>query len=236
MLHCQIITTSDLSLVRVSVSRPNESVAEYSPLTYPYETPLHSAMKARFGEVEALTKVFSFTREAASQLGEWCADQVWYLALAEDDFMKVERKAERLFLKDKENSPISILDAELKLLREAKEFINQWTFPSPSCMGNSLSPKVLLLQRYLELIYEKPTDARCIIFVKRRYTARVLALLFSRIGTAHLRLGSLIGTRYGDIGDVKVSFRQQILTLNKFRKGDINCLVCTLGYSTLREI
>ena len=70
--------------------------------------------------------------------------------------------------------------------------------------------------------------AKCIVFVKRRYTARLLADLMAserEIGSPNLRIGLLIGTRYGDPGDVRFSFRQQIITLNKFRKGEINCLV-----------
>ena len=137
----------------------------------------------------------------------------------------MERKVERLFNAERELRPIEILDAELAHLREAKQFVADWTFTPPSFTGNSLSSKVLLLQNYLARIFEKATDARCIVFVKRRYTARLLGELLAQIGTEHLRIGLLIGTRYADPGDVKVSFRQQVLTLSKFRKGEINCLV-----------
>lgn len=152
------------------------------------------------------------------------------MALEDEESLKIERKAERLFLIAKEDRPIHFLDEELSRLREAKEFVNNWTFPAPNFDGNSLSPKVLLLYKYLELVFEKPTNARCIIFVSRRYTARLLVVLLSQIGTPNLRLGSLVGTRYGDPGDVKISFRQQVLTLNKFRKGEINCLVSVPGF------
>lgn len=225
MLDCQIATASDLSLLRMSISRPNESIAVYEKLRYPYVTRLSAAMKEKFGEVEALSKIFKFTREATSQLGEWCADRVWSLALVEEEARKLERKVERSFNTEREVRPIETLDAELARVREAKKFVADWTFSPPSYTGNSLSSKVLLLQKYLGLIFEKPNNARCIIFVKRRYTARLLGELLAQIGTEHLRVGLLIGTRYGDPGDVKVSFRQQVLTLGKFRKGEINCLV-----------
>lgn len=212
-------------MVRRSVSRPDECVAAYPPLCSAYETPLYTELKARFKNMEALSKLFRFAKEATSELGEWCADHVWKLALADEESLKVERSVERLFLTAKEARPIHFLDAELGRLRDAKEFVSKWIFPAPTFGGNSLSPKVSLLQRYLDLIFEKPTDARCIIFVKRRYTARLLAVLLAHTATPNLRLGSLVGTRYGDPGDVKISFRQQILTLTKFRKGEINCLV-----------
>lgn len=230
MLHCQIATASDLSLLRMSISRPNESIAVYEKLCHPYRTLLGAALEAKFGKIEALSKLFEFSREATSHLGDWCADRVWALALAEEEVIKVERKVERIFDSARDTRPIQQLDAELARLREAKRFVAGWTFPPPTSAGNSLSPKVSLLQRYLALIFEKPSDAKCIIFVKKRYTARLLGELFAQIGTASLRIGLLIGTRYGEPGDLKISFRQQVLALNKFRKGEINCLV-SLGAS-----
>lgn len=212
----------------MSISRPDEHIAAYQPLRYAYETTLYTLLKTKFKDIEALSKLFRFAREATSELGEWCADHVWSLALADDESLKLERKVERLFLTAKEHRPIHFLDAELIRLREAKEFVDKWTFLAPNSNGNSLSTKVSLLQNYLDLVFEKPSDAKCIIFVKRRYTARLLAVLLAQIGTQNLRLGSLVGTRYGDPGDVKISFRQQVLTLNKFRKGEINCLVRVL--------
>lgn len=238
MLDCQIATASDLSLVRNSISRPNESIVEYSKLRYPYATPLCALLKDRFGDMEVFSGLLIFARDATSYLGEWCADHFWSMALADQESLKVERKLERSFRPDggkrilfpvEENQPIHLLDAELSRIREAKSIVQDWTFPAPKFEENILSSKVLLLYRYLGLIFEKPSDARCIIFVKRRYTARLLVALFTQIGMPLVRLGLLIGTRYGDPGDVKISFRQQILTLTKFRKGEINCLVRVNG-------
>lgn len=228
MLHCQIATTSDLSLLRMSISRPDESLALHEPLLYAYDTPLCSLLKEKFGDLEALAKFFRNAREATSQLGEWCADHLWRFVLDEDQALKVERKMERKFNRDVGNHPVEKLDAGLAQLKEAKEMVKNWTFSNPdvSSSNNNLSPKVSLLHRYLSLVFEKPSDAKCIIFVKHRYTARLLAQLFSRIGTPNLRMDVLIGSRSGDVGDISFSFRQQVLTLMKFRKGDINCLVC----------
>lgn len=230
MLHCQIATTSDLSLLRMSISRPDESLAVYGRLPYAYDTPLCSSLKTKFGDLEALTKIFRNAREATSQLGEWCADYLWRFVLDEEQALKVERKMERKFNRDAGDHPVEILDAKLARLKEAKEVVKNWTFANPEVSDNSLSPKVLLLHQYLSLIFEKPTDAKCIIFVKHRYTARLLAQLFGRIGTPNLRLDLLIGSRTGDVGDISFSFRQQVLTLMRFRKGDINCLVCDYSY------
>ena len=225
MLHSQIATTSDLSLLRMSISRPDESLAVYRRLVYAYDTPLCSSLRARFDDLESLAKIFRNAREATSQLGEWCADHLWRFVLDEEEALKVERKMERKFNRDPENHPVAVLDAEIARLREAKEMVKSWTFAKPDASKNSLSPKVLLLNQYLTLIFEKPSDVKCIIFVKHRYTARLLAQLFSHTGTPNLRLDLLIGSRTGDVGDISFSFRQQVLTLGKFKKGDVNCLV-----------
>ena len=227
MLHCQIATTADLSLLRMSISRPSETIAAYAGLQPPYITPLCAQLKATFGDLEAVSRVTAFAQEATSQLGEWCADHVWALALADDEARKIERTTERLFLAQREARPVEQLDANLDRIRQAQQFVRDWQFLPPASTGNGISPKVLLLKRYLDLVYEKPCDTKCIIFVQRRYTARLLGQLFARIGTPHLRIGMLIGTRYGDAGDVKISFRQQILTLMRFRKGEVNCLFAT---------
>ena len=225
MLHCQITTTSDLSLLRMSISRPEESLAVYGRLAHPYDTLLCSSLRAKFGDLEALRKFFRNAREASSQLGEWCADHLWRFVLEEEQALKVERKMERKFNRDARNNPVEMLDAELAQLKEAKEIVKHWNFVDPDVAGGSLSPKVLLLHQYLSLIFEKPSNAKCIIFVKHRYTARLLAKLLSCIGTPNLRLDLLIGSRVGDVGDINFSFRQQVLTLLKFKKGDVNCLV-----------
>ena len=227
MLHCQIATTADLSLVRMSISRPNESIATYKPLGYAYLTPLANELKTILGDMDTLDKLFNFAREATSQLGEWCADQVWSFALALEEARKVERKVERTCQIEKGARSMKVLNSELHRLHKAQDLVSKWEFARPSFQGNSLSPKVQLLQRYLSLIFEKPSETRCIVFVKRRYSARLLGELSRRLGTPHIRIGLLIGTRYGDPGDLKISFRQQVLTLMKFRKGEVNCLFAT---------
>ncbi|KAL8677900.1 MAG: hypothetical protein Q9186_005711 [Xanthomendoza sp. 1 TL-2023] len=225
MLHSQIATTADLALLRTSVSRPNEEVLKYAKPQYPYNTRLCQELEARFGHMKTLSEFFRDSKNAASELGEWCADQLWSYAMAEKEAVKLERKIEKIFDNERNRKPVEVLDNEVRDLREAQTFVKGWTFKEPVMEVNSLSSKALVLWQYLNLIYERPTDARCIVFVKLRSTARLLGELFARIGSPHLRLGILIGTRQGDPGDVKLTFRQQMMTLHKFKKGDVNCLV-----------
>ncbi|KAI9723933.1 MAG: hypothetical protein M1812_000651 [Candelaria pacifica] len=227
LLHCQIATTSDLSLLQRSVSRPKEALAQYGPLLPPFETPLYNVLKSSFGDIEVFSKLFKYSREASSQLGSWCADQIWTFGLAEEEGRKVEGKVERRFLSRKDAQPVETLDADIARIREAREVVSKHIFRPPIANLDAVSDKVLLLHKHLTRVFERPSEARCIVFVKRRYTARLLGELFSRIGTTHMRSSILIGTRTGEAGDLKVSFRQQVVTLMKFRKGELNCLFAT---------
>ncbi len=225
LLHCQIATTSDLSLLQRSVSRPKEAIAQYGPLLPPFETPLYTTLKTNFGNIEVFSKLFKYSKEASSQLGSWCADQIWTFSLAEEEGRKLEGKVERRFLSQRDAQPIETLDADIARICEAREIVSKHNFQPPRATLADVSDKVLLLHKHLTRVFERPSEARCIVFVKRRYTARLLGDLFSRIGTSHMRPGILIGTRIGEAGDLKVSFRQQVVTLLKFRKGELNCLV-----------
>ncbi|KAI9821879.1 MAG: Dicer-like protein 1 [Pycnora praestabilis] len=227
LLHCQIATTSDLSLLQKSVSRPLELMAVYDPLPCQFETPLHQQLKLRFGKIQVFVKLFLYSKEASSELGAWCADQLWSFGLAEEEARKMESKIERTFLARKDPQPVEMLDADIASLREARAVVAGHQFHPPTAISNDLSSKVLLLRHYLNLVFERPSAAKCIVFVKRRYTARLLVDLFTRIGTPCLRSGILIGTRTGDAGDLNTSFRKQVLTLMKFRKGELNCLFAT---------
>ena len=94
-----------------------------------------------------------------------------------------------------------------------------------------MSSKVLELQKFLKAEYETPTNRKSIIFVDRRHTARLLDALFRRIGTQHMKGAFLVGAN-SDSNESSFSFRQQVMTLIKFRKDytqedHLNCLFAT---------
>ncbi len=230
MLDSQISTTSDLSLVAKAISRPREVIVRYKKPPSPYSTTLSTILNEKFGQLEVLSKLFEYSKDSASYLGEWCADHIWNLVFLEkDETLKLDRLVNGSGDSETAMRPIEQRDAELALLRDARKFVDCWTFraPEPTDINNSLSSKVVELQASLASIFSSEINPKCIIFAKRRYTARLLADLMAQVGPSNLRVGLLIGTRYGDPGDVKFSFRQQILTINKFRKGEINCLFAT---------
>ncbi|KAL9579266.1 MAG: hypothetical protein Q9203_006771, partial [Teloschistes exilis] len=227
MLHCQIATTADLALLRHSVSRPNEHVAIYPKLYLPGQTILCQEMEQRFGDMDIFSKTFRNAVHATTELGAWCADQVWSMAMSERAALKLERKLEKRAFKEQNSKPVEMIDAQLSQLREAQAFVQNWPSIEPRIDPNCMSPKVRVLRDYLSMIFERPTDSRCIVFVHHRHTARLLGELFPRLGLPNLRMGTLIGTSSADPGELEVSFRQQMEVIHKFRKGQLNCLFAT---------
>lgn len=225
MLDCQIATAADMSMVRNAVSRPNETVALYERPGAPYLTPLSARLKDIFGDLEAVRKVLAFAMDASSQLGEWCSDHVLYMALKDEEAHKIRRTTERHFTAARDSRPVKQLDADLERIEEARNFIKNEQSPEPEPSETNMSSKVMALKRCLDHVFKDSSRTRCIVFVKRRYTARILSELFKKLEIINMKLGLLIGTRPGEAGDVKISFRQQVLALKSFRDGDVNCLV-----------
>ncbi len=226
LLHSQVATTADLALLRRTISRPDEEVAFYASLRLPFESPWYQQLHAEFGDVDAIQRLFGCSKEASSQLGRWCSDAYWSFAFAEEEARKVEMKHEQAFQSAKDARPVEALDADIARLRRAARMVTEHNFGVPAPNLEDLSSKVLKLRSLLDLYFESPTDSRCIVFVERRYTARLLHQVFIHLGSPHLRPGVLVGVR-GKDGDMSYTFRQQFLTLAKFRKGDLNCLVDT---------
>ncbi|KAK2627795.1 hypothetical protein QTJ16_002441 [Diplocarpon rosae] len=234
ILHSQICTASDPALVSQTITAKQELSASYAPLGPRFQTPLYAQMHEKFKGNSVLRKPLIFAFEATRTLGSWCADQVWPFCLGEEETKKLQAKTERKYHAKKVQEPFAVLEKHKAQIEEARETVKTHVFEAPdfgpmSVASSNLSSKVVLLVRYLRERFERPTDDKCIVFVNQRYTARLLAKLFTQpnIGTPHLRVGTLVGTRSSDAGDLNQSFRDQVLTMGKFRKGAINCLFAT---------
>jgi endoribonuclease Dicer len=225
LLDSQIATASDLALLRKSVARPREQVWTYDKLKQPFETELYRELKSRFGDIAILEKLFRFAYDASSNLGAWCSDLVWSYGLSEVVLPKLEGRVDRSYLSGKHQRSNPGAQDEIRKLRNAREVIQNHRFSDLNDLPQQLSSKVLLLFQKLSKYYETPTDTKCIVFTDQRHTARLLGDLFARIGSQHLRTGVLIGVRSSDYGGMNISFREQILTLMRFRNGELNCLV-----------
>lgn len=227
LLDSRIATTSNLALLRKTVHRPREEAAHYPALAAPFETDLYRRMYAQFGNMEVFQKLFDFAKAASSDLGRWPSDIYWSFALAEKQAHKAEMRLERDFHRDKKTVPTEVLDAEIARLQEARKLVESYEFGICTPNISDLSPKVLMLYDWLQQYFAGPSDSKCIVFVEKRHTARLLQRIFSDIGGPHLRTGVLVGVGSGTGLDLRTSNRQQVLTIMRFRKDDLNCLFAT---------
>lgn len=236
ILDCEIATANDGSLFQMSSSNNgrSEQLGRYAPLVPKFKTPLNQQMHQCFSKNRILTKPLRFSYEASRELGSWCSDQVWVLCLSDDETKKLIAKSGRLGRSLKIESNPELIEKSRSEIQEAKDIVSKHAFDPPDysddrSWSTNLSSKVVLLIRYLRERYERETTDKCIVFVKERYTARLLARLFEQDGirTASLHVGTLIGTRSDDAADLNTTFREQVLTLIGFRKGILNCLFAT---------
>lgn len=237
MLHSEIATAADSSLIQCSInsSTKGEQLATYETLGPTFMTPLYEQMRERFRSNTILRKPLEYSYNVASrELGSWCADQIWKFCLAEEESKKLLAKTERQYHAKKFPGPMRILEQQKEQLQHALDIVKAHYFQPPNFdlaafSSTNLSSKVKVLAKYLMERYERPTDDKCIVFVKQRYTARLLASLFSHpnMKTPYLSVSSLVGTRHGDATDLNTSFREQVITMMNFRKGVVNCLFAT---------
>ena len=244
LLHSRISTASDLKLLQSSVTRPNEVIQGYAQLNERSKPPLYSKLWEKFSKIGCFKRIFQFAYESSSELGisnfcqhfiplpnvvlgTWCADEVWKIALSETEAIKIETRNERLSSRDKNDPSIAKVENELSNIREARNIVANHEFPELTFCTPDVSSKVLKLRDVLQNIYENNMDDKCIIFVTQRYTAHVLKPLLQHANIPHLRIDILIGARSGRPGEANVTFRQQMITVNRFRKGRLNCLIAT---------
>ncbi|SMQ54273.1 unnamed protein product [Zymoseptoria tritici ST99CH_1A5] len=236
LLGCRIATTSDMSLAE-SIKKPKECVLQYDALPQTgAETLLLQSLKARYGHVEVFNKTFEQATDISRVLGRWCADSHLVDALGSDKLKKLEATVERRFYaRDRSQAADSEarqaeLERQLKELRDAVAYVQEQatsTANLATVTADDVSSKVWSLRGHLDAQFERPSNHRCIVFVDQRYTARLLTRLFQKIGTKHLHSQFLIGHGSGNADEGSFTFRQQVWTLLKFRKGVFNCLFAT---------
>ena len=187
------------------------------------ETPFCRDVRSHFSREKDFEQLFTTAKRIASELGTWPSDA---FCLSDMETRKLEGKAERKFYRSGRAKDPATLDNEIKALRDAHEYVKQQDRSStPRLDLRDLSPKVLRLERCLQLHFERPSATRCLVFVEERSTAKLLESIFNKIGGTYIRSGSLVGSSSQSFDGMKNTFKQQTLTLTKFRKGEINCLV-----------
>lgn len=233
LLHSQIATAADPASIQHTICKPKaELVVTYARGRPDAETELNKQLRDLVGGHELFKKPLNFTTSAASKLGTWCADRYWQLFFKQEDIVKLESRTERGLMK------VSALDEvtekHVEQVRQARELVNAHNFLPAALDRAMLSPKVVMLVRVLRGQFEKGVGAqRCIVFVRQRNTAMLLADLLKQpeikchipsIAAEVLVGGGTTGSSYVN---AKINFQQQNRIIRKFKRGEINCLLAT---------
>lgn len=207
LLHSQIATAANPSLMKYSNKNKPETIAYYDPLGPKFDTPLYLQIFPLLKDNAVFRKPFAFGKDASRTLGSWCVDQVLKFCLEEEESKKLQAKTEQAHHKKRIPEPLEILEKRKEQLQKAKAIIKNHVFEPPHFASkpsddltnkidysNNLSTKVVTLVSILKDRFQRPTDDKCIVFVEQRYTARLLALLLStpEAGTPFLKVAPLV--------------------------------------------
>ncbi|KAF2719135.1 dsRNA-specific nuclease [Polychaeton citri CBS 116435] len=227
ILHSRIATASNMTFDRTSRNL-DERVRVYQEPPNAFNTLLAKDLIERFGDVQVLVKRFQQASQVAADLGVWCAEYYLLDVLSESRMRRYEIEIERRFHLKKDYGDMKTMQSEIASLKEAIEYADtQRSITDREVDHMNLSDKVRQLLALLEGEFLTPSETRCIVFVEARRTARMLDALCKRKMYPHLSSGFIVGTNNPELDEDNFSNRQQVLTLTRFRKGELNCLFAT---------
>lgn len=224
MLDSRIATTTIPDSVEDKVGRTkDEIVAHYEPLTPAIVTPLTFQLRPFLANNRLFSKAFDFTESASRELGAWFVDRMWQMFMEDESALKLEVKTERSLAR--ESADPGEVDRQRNAVQSAHDIVAAHKFLEPE--ETLLSSKVHKLVEILQAQY-KDRGTRCIVFVQRRWTAKLLADFFKKdfVGIPGLKVDSLMGSNTMD-GSSQTSFRQQLQTIINFKRGETNCIFAT---------
>ncbi|KAF2396627.1 dicer-like protein 1 [Trichodelitschia bisporula] len=224
LLDSRIATTPIADTWR---NRCQDFVAAYEASTKSPKSTLFKEIESRFAHLDIIRRYAGIALETSESLGTWASDFYWSFALDEDEARKAEMEMERMYSANDKVHQTEKFDAHVAKLRETAGFISQWEFKKCPEVGTpDLSSKVTILYKLLEEHFASSANSRCIVFVERRHTARLLHAIFERLDLPNVRVGVLTGTGKR-LGELSITFREQIMTLIQFKKGTLNCIFAT---------
>ncbi|KAL6856752.1 hypothetical protein J3F83DRAFT_718055 [Trichoderma novae-zelandiae] len=166
-----------------------------------------------------------FSSSASSTLGTWCADRYWKLLTTDAEMIKLEARTGR----DSFDIDVTAGDKAMAAVRRVREMIRDYSLGLITSGSPELSSKAKQLHEVLEDAFCKRQAKRCIVFVQARSTAFLLADLFHQPGMLipGMTAGYMIGSQSSASSAAYMSYREQIMSLQKFRYGETNCLFAT---------
>jgi endoribonuclease Dicer len=243
ILFSEIATISEEMLSRDGLKpRHQEIRIMYPRLGDEFETPLFQKIIPQVRYNENFKNILAKAKRASRELGPWCADRFWQLALTNDEVARLTAKSERS-TKGVYHSVRTGLDPGAAI-KQVSEILEKHKFPVPEPNMAFLSAKVLRLREVLSDYFMEDSSNRCIVFVEQRTTARILEDVFQQpyVKLPHLRVAALVifpiltlrfqETNIPQVGSQEsgpssMSFRDQIMNIIKFKRGQYNCLFST---------
>ncbi|KAH6872047.1 P-loop containing nucleoside triphosphate hydrolase protein [Thelonectria olida] len=228
-LCSEIATVSDNVLIEsMARQKQTEERADYDSLEFPEDskTILWELIAGQVLQNSQFKASLDFTKEASSTLGAWCADQYWHLSITENETARLSAKTERNFASTFASAQA---DRATDAVRRVREIVKDHALNAIQPSSPELSVKAKKLHEVLLHAFTLDGTRRCIVFVEKRYTACLLSNLYQQPGmripgmTASYMVGCQSAT--SNLGNM--SFRGQVVTLQKFRRGDVNCLFAT---------
>ncbi|KAM0283091.1 hypothetical protein ACHAQH_002694 [Verticillium albo-atrum] len=223
LLHSEIATIPEDS---VSFQQVQKEVVEhdcrYLALEPRFMTRLHGKIQEQVRYNKNFAKALDNSLEISSSLGSWCVDRFWQFFLTEENLMRMAAQTAQ------DSIFAHRAETERAAIDEVRKIIKGHHFPPVTKTLHDLSSKVLCLLNHLERRFSTPTDHKCIVFVEKRNTAMILADLFSMpgLGPTYLKPAALIGNP-SDSSPLTMSYKEQVITITKFRRGEYNCLLAT---------
>lgn len=179
-LDSEIATVSDPAILQMTICRPKEEqIATYTRLTNEMDTRLLIELKLLVGTNPVFAKPFKFAKEAFSRLGPWCADRFCQLLFDEED--KISALQARTEAHSYDGNPETL--HWVGGVRAAANLTRDWQYGVAKRDDSDLSSKVRRLLQVLSHNFSKATKLpRCIVFVRERNTAELLADLLQQPG------------------------------------------------------
>ncbi|KAF0329177.1 RNase3 domain protein [Colletotrichum asianum] len=223
LLHSEIATIpEDSTSLKAHARNIMEKDVFYGMLPMPFETELYRKVAGLVRHNCHFGKELFFARQATSFLGPWLSDRLWKLFLTDTTILRLTNRTDMTYY------GLDMTGKEAAAVQKLREIVKDHDFSEVLPTLDHLSTKVLRLWEELQARFSKPTDHKCIVFVDMRLTALLLTDLFRQEATKlpFLNAEFLIGSR-PDSGAANMSFKEQVLTISKFRHGKVNCLFAT---------
>uniref|UniRef100_A0A8H7KCB9 Dicer-like protein 1 n=1 Tax=Bionectria ochroleuca TaxID=29856 RepID=A0A8H7KCB9_BIOOC len=230
MLCSEIATVSDAALLQGFEQRKLVESVEWfdgPPSVEESKTGLWEKISEQVSYNPEFRPALEYTKDASSVLGPWCADRYWSLFVTDTEIVKLVAKTERDHFDVASAADHS--DKAVSAVQNVKEILKSHEIVPVSKGLDRISPKVKVLWEILENAFHRQETSRAIIFVEQRPTAVLLTEVFQQPGMEieGLMPSYMIGTQSVGSSWPTMTFRDQIVALQKFKSGETNCLFAT---------